>query len=203
MDRGLARAALIAIPALAGLFYGLSFSALRPLSAALTGMAVYWGLLAVAIGRRGGWSLKPRWPGWAATIGLAVPTLAALAVGATMLPQLSAHVLALVVLAALLNGTLEEAFWRGALIPHPDIRAAIAATGLFTLWHLAPAIALAEIVPRGHAALLVPAGLGFGAVAIWARMTSGSAGTGAIAHVLTNLGTFSLLAATHGAPSFP
>ena len=64
MDRRLAGAALIATPLLALIFRGLGASGLRPLTACLVALAIYWGLLALALRFSGGWSLRPRLVSW-------------------------------------------------------------------------------------------------------------------------------------------
>lgn len=198
MNRPLGIGALLLIPALAGLFHLLGQSALRPLTGYLLGMAVYWALLALALVRCGGWSLRPRAPGLPVTLALvALVGAAAWAWGGT-LAALSPPVLVVVACAAALNGTLEEAFWRGALIPDPGPWAQIGAGLLFLTWHLAPA---SGALPGGQdgarlllgAALIVPPMMA-------ARLASGTAGAGAVAHALVNLLAFSALAAGHGRP---
>lgn len=202
MDRRLAGAALIATPLLALIFRGLGASGLRPLTACLVALAIYWGLLALALRFSGGWSLRPRWPGRAVGLVLVSCVTGMAAVGAGALAGLSAHVLAVVVLAGLINGHLEEAFWRGALVPHlgPDPAAgdalrAVPAVLLFGLWHFAPAAA--PLTLPGGAMAMVLGATALGAILMAARLFSGTAGAGAIAHALINIFAFAMLASTN------
>lgn len=203
MNRRLALAALIAIPLLALVFRGLGATGLRPLTAYLAALAVYWGLLGLALWLCGGWSLRPRWPGWPVALLLGLTVAAMAAGGAQALTGLSGHVLVVVVLAAAINGHLEEAFWRGALIPDPGpggVWPVVPAVLLFGLWHLAPAAAstsdAAIDMPGGAPAMILGATL-LGALFMAARLRSGTAGAGAIAHALVNLFGFGVLAATN------
>lgn len=200
MDRGLAMATLFAIPALAVLFYLLAESSPRPLVAYLIAMATYWLLLGLAIWG-GGWSLALRWPPiWlTALVTLALVLLSVWALPAAL--RLSPHVLIVVTVAAVLNGTLEEAFWRGALVP--DLvrgSGAILPVLLFAAWHLAPAAGLSHLDAPGGAVGLVVAALALGIVMMALRLTTGTAGAAAVVHVLVNLGTFSIFAARNPAP---
>lgn len=206
MDRRLAGAALIATPLLALIFRGLGVSGLRPLTACLVALAIYWGLLALALRFSGGWSLRPRWPGRAVGLVLVSCVTGMAAVGAGALAGLSAHVLAVVVLAGLINGHLEEAFWRGALVPDlgpdlgPDPAAgdalrAVPAVLLFGLWHFAPAAA--PLTLPGGAVAMVLCATALGAILMAARLFSGTAGAGAIAHALINIFAFAMLASTN------
>ncbi|MDQ7776479.1 CPBP family glutamic-type intramembrane protease [Paracoccus aminovorans] len=198
MNRALALAVLAAIPALAALFHLLGRSGLRPLDAHLAGLATYWALLALALARCGGWSLRLRRPSAAATLALAALVLAAALRWGTAPAQLSPGVLVVAALAAAANGALEEAFWRGALLPRPGRGAALAAGALFVAWHLAPA-AGAALSGQDAARLLAGAAL-IAPVMTAARLSSGTAGTGALAHALVNFWVFSALAAANGHP---
>mgnify|MGYP000611947117 CR=1 FL=1 len=95
MDRRLAGAALIATPLLALIFRGLGASGLRPLTACLVALAIYWGLLALALRFSGGWSLRPRWPGRAVGLVLVSCVTGMAAVGAGALAGLALGVFAL------------------------------------------------------------------------------------------------------------
>ena len=197
MDRKLALAALVAVPALAGLFHLLAGAGLRPLSAALIGLAAYWLLLALGIAR-GGWSLRPRLPPWPVALACIVPAMLLVAAAFPYLLRLSPPVLAVVALAALLNGTLEEAFWRGALVPRlgpGDWSGAVAPVLLFALWHVAPAVIAARLDAPGGGAGMILGALALGWLAMAARLGSGSAGFGAMLHALVNLCTFGVIAA--------
>lgn len=205
MDRGLALSALVAIPGLAALFHLLARSGLRPLDACLLGLSAYWLLLVIGLGR-GGWSLRLRVPPISIALACLLPALLLAAFALPALSRLSPHVLAVVALAAALNGTLEEAFWRGALVRRlgpGDRGKAVVPVLLFALWHLAPATALAKLdMPGGAAGMILGAAL-LGALAMAARLGSGSAGFPALCHVLVNLATFGILAATNGWPALP
>ena len=196
MNRALGIGALLLIPVLALMFHGLGQSGLRVMTGYLLGMAVYWALLALALVRCGRWSLHLRPPGLAVTLALAgLVAAAAWTWGGTLL-QLSPHVLAAVIVTALLNGTLEEAFWRGALIPDPGLWAQIGACLLFVAWHVAPGALLAG---QDALRLLLGAAL-IAPFMLAARLGSGTAGAGALAHALVNVLAFSALAAGHGRP---
>lgn len=199
MNRRLALLALIAIPALALIFRLMGESGLRPLTAYLVALAIYWALLAIALMLCPGWSLRMRLPAWPVTVLLALTALNMAILGGHAVLGLSPHVLATVLLAALINGHLEEAFWRGALVPDlapDDGRRAIPAVLLFGLWHLAPAAASGIHMPGGPPAMILGATV-LGALFMAARLTSGTAGAGAIAHALVNLFAFAVLAATN------
>lgn len=200
MHRPLALAALLAIPVLAALFHGLRASPLRPLSGHLAGLALYWTLLALALARCGGWSLRLRPPSAAVLLALAALVLACALWAGTAPARLSWPVLAAVALAALINGTLEEAFWRGALIPRPGPGAQALAAALFVLWHLAPAVGAAGLdMPGGAGGILAGAAL-IAPLMMAARLSSGTAGAGALAHVLANFLVFARIAADNGMP---
>ncbi|MTH76502.1 CPBP family glutamic-type intramembrane protease [Paracoccus aestuariivivens] len=206
MDRHLARAALVAIPVLAVLFHRLALSGLRPLTACMIGLAVYWSCLMIALLWRRAWSLRPRWPGYWIGLPLMALVLFAAIASAGDLARLSSHVLAAVLICAAINGTLEEAFWRGALVPHirsGEEAEALKAVGLFTLWHVAPAATLVALdAPGGIAGMLVGA-LVLGGLGMAARISSTTAGFGAICHVVLNICTFGVLAATNRTAPFP
>ncbi|MDS9467166.1 CPBP family glutamic-type intramembrane protease [Paracoccus sp. MBLB3053] len=192
MDRRLGLVAGMTIPFLALLFWVLTRS-FSPVTGYFLGLCIYWMLLAVGILLHPRWSMKPRWPAhWAV---LAFALLIGLAFFATSrhMSVLSPHVAFLVLCSALLNGTLEEAFWRGALVPDlgaGDWRRALMPLGLFTLWHIAPAAGVRDLsLPGGSMGMLVAAAI-FGVAAMAARLSSGTAGASAIGHVLVNLSTF-------------
>lgn len=200
MNWRLALAAAGAIPLLAALFWLLGHSGLRPLTGYLMGLAVYWALLALALACCGGWSLRPRLPGPATALALSGLVLAAALWQGAALWRLSPGVLATVVLAAAVNGALEEAFWRGALIPRAggggQMPAVVLAALLFVLWHLAPALG-AQLAGQDAVRLLAGAAL-IAPFMLAARLSSGTAGAGAVAHGLVNLAAFAGLAAGNG-----
>jgi len=201
MNRGLALATLAAIPVLAWIFHQLGhLEGLRPLTAIAIGLGLYWTLIVGALWHCDGWSLRPYLPPGLTLLALTA-FVAACALWAGTAPlQLSAHVSGAVALAALINGTLEEAFWRGALIPRPGPSAQAVATGLFILWHLAPALAMARLdAPGGGVGTILGAAV-IAPFLMAARLSSGTAGAGAIAHVLVNFLVFARLAAANGIP---
>jgi len=200
MDRPLTLLALVAIPLLAAVFYGLT-RMLAPMTGYALGLGLYWALLATALAWRcdaatlRGW-LVVRWPGaWVGTLCVLAPAIL-LGVGALALYEvpLAAAVLALVVLGAVLNGTLEELFWRGAILPRPGLRAAIAAVVLFTGWHLA-LLAAQGVTVAGGPMVLLGGAAALGIIWMAARLRSGTPGIGILSHVALNLGAFAELAA--------
>ncbi|WP_134678370.1 CPBP family glutamic-type intramembrane protease [Paracoccus ravus] len=206
MDRRLALAAVLAIPVLSAIFALIAASGLRPLSGALLGMSFYWLLLAAALWNRGGWSLCPRWPGGRLALAFGGTALFLAWTGLPGLAALSPHVAALAIIAGLSNGCLEEAFWRGALVPRlgrRHWRAGIAPVLLFALWHVAPAMLLRRLDLPGGAVIMALAALFFGALAMTLRLASGSAGLGAILHVLASISVFAHAAAINGTSRFP
>jgi hypothetical protein len=197
MNRRLGIGALILIPVLAVMFHLLGRSGLRPLTGYLVGLMAYWALLALALRLTGdGWSLRPRAPHAPALLALlALVGAAAWAWGSTI-TALSPHVLLGVAVAASINGTLEEGFWRGALIPKAGPLAQLGACLLFLLWHLAPAAGAVlsgqdQLRPLLGATLIAP-------FMMAARLSSGTAGAGALAHAMVNFFAFAALAAGHG-----
>lgn len=205
MNRALARQALALIPVMALVFWGLT-RLLPPVTGYALALVVYWGLLIVALRRHGGWSLVPRWPGVPAILlFLGVLALAAWD-GLAALPLLSPHVLVLVLIFSALNGPLEEAFWRGALMPQlRDWRPALMPGLIFIAWHLAPLAGAVTLMPPGEAVLKLIGGAALLAIpAMAARLCSGTAGAGGIGHALVNGLTFAAVAASApGAPVLP
>ncbi len=197
MDRRLGQIAPVAILALAVLFHLLT-RVMAPLTGYFVALLLYWLLLGVALWRCRGWSLRLVRPHGAVIAAFAAIILAALWLGRDCLAPLSPGVMAAVIAAAVLNGTLEEAFWRGALVR--DLRpgdwlGALPPLALFILWHVAPAAGAARLVsPCTDMNMLLAAAI-LGVPAMAARLTSGTAGAGALGHVLVNLATFWILAA--------
>lgn len=200
MDRRLALAAVAAIPLLALGFF-LFTTWLPPLAGYLAGGVLYWGLLALALGltsRSRHVPMALRWPGWplaSLAAAFAAGTAFAGFSGATVY-GLPGWALAACIACAVINGTLEEVFWRGALLPaaRPGLRVLGLALGLFVAWHLALLTARGITLTGGAAGLLLGAAA-FGALATALRVRTGSAGAPALAHVLFNIGAFSELAA--------
>lgn len=195
MDRRLACAALVLIGPLALMFRALT-QWLPPVSGFALGLALYWLLLGLALWRRPGWSLRLRPPGAVAITGFALLLVLAAPVGLPALARLSPQVLAAVVLSAALNGVLEEAFWRGAMMPRARGWGDSVAPGtIFLLWHLAPLAGALAFLPTTVAAAQLLGGAALLALpAIAARLRGGSSGSGALGHALVNLMTFAAVA---------
>lgn len=196
----LALAMLLAIPFLAGAFWALT-GAMVPLLGYGLGLCLYWSLLAGLILWSGDLPrllgmADVRSPGPAIGAMLVLPVVATGAVAMSTLGQVAVPtaVLLLAALAALVNATLEEAFWRGALIPAPDREAVIVATALFAAWHVALVFARDVAVPGGPALLLIGAAA-LGAVWMAARLRTGALGAGVMSHFGVNLFGFAELAA--------
>lgn len=191
------------IPALAALFLTLT-ALLPPLAGHVTALALYWLVLAVVTWRTLGRTevlrlLQPRPPG-AALIALAGVPVVVLAGSVMLAPGAAALPLAIlpaIALAALLNGTIEELFWRGAILARPDglppDREGIAAAWLlFTVWHMAVLFSRGVVLPGGPVTLLAGAAV-LGAIWMAMRLRSGTAGAGIAAHVALNLFGFTEL----------
>ncbi len=95
---------------------------------------------------------------------------------------------------ALVSGTLEEVFWRGALIPVPDREAVVASWALFTAWHVVFIFARGVDHLGGGAGLILGAAL-MGAIWLALRLQTGVLGPGIAAHVAFNLFLFTDLTA--------
>ena len=200
MDRRLAAGALLAIPLLYLLLLGLS-SAIPPLAAWALGLLAYWAGLGAALWA---WSdhdtlaelLVARSPGWLITLFLALPPILLGAVTLRLLGSapLPFHILLAAGLGAILNATLEELFWRGALLPRPTPGAAAGALGLFTLFHLAWLGARGLETGAGPLAPVLAA-LALGGVWTAARLATGTLGAGILSHAAFNLFAFAGVAA--------
>lgn len=197
MDRRLGWIALALIPPMAGLFHLLSLTR-HPLTGYLIGMGVYWLLLIAALVWRGCWPWRIGRPALWTVLGFAALLGLALWMGRDCLDRLSPLVMAAVVASALLNGFLEEGFWRGALIPglgRGDWGRALAPLGLFVLWHLAPMAGQGRIAHACNDVNMLLAAALLGVPAMGARLSSGSAGAGALGHAALNLAAFWIIAA--------
>jgi hypothetical protein len=176
---------------------------MAPIHGYMIGLAVYWlavllPLCLIKLGPAGMIAaLRPRWPGWP---GLGLLALPVVALAAKVLPDgsfaaLPGALVLWVVVGALVNGTLEEAFWRGALLEAaPSRPALIASLGLFTAWHLA-LLAARQVELTGGAPALLGGAAALGAIWLYGRAVSGTAGAGALGHVGVNLFAFADLAA--------
>lgn len=197
MDRRLGWIALALILPMAGLFHLLSRTP-RPVTGYFLGMLVYWLLLVGALAWRGRWPLRIRRPAGWTILGFAALLGLALWMGRDCLAPLSPLVMAAVAASALANGFLEEAFWRGALVPDlgpGDWGRALAPLGLFVLWHLAPMAGHARIAHACNDVNMLLAAAVLGIPAMGARLSSGSAGAGALGHAAVNLAAFWIIAA--------
>lgn len=199
MDWRLALTVLAALPVFAALFHWLSLW-LGPLAGQLAGMALYWAglaalsLLALAPGDRTVLLAQARAPRWlAVTAFVPVVVMAWVALGALGESTMPAVLLLVVGVAALLNGTLEELFWRGALIPAPDREAVLVGWALFVAWHVTYGF-VQGAEPWASAGLVLGAAL-MGAVWMALRLRTGSLTAGIAAHVAFNLFAFADLAA--------
>lgn len=194
-DAALGWAALAAIPVLLGLVLWLS-AALSPLLGWALGLVAYWGFLGGALWARADpdWLAEWLWarsPGRLVTLLLALPAIGLGAVTMRALGQdpLPAHLLWAAAIAAVVDATLEELFWRGALIPEPTPRSAALSLGLFTLAHAIwlGASGLRTGAPPGTA---LAAALALGGVWTASRLLSGTVGAGILSHAGLNLFAF-------------
>lgn len=200
MDRALAVAILVAIPALAVVAATLT-GILPPLAGYATTLAVYWGLLvALTLWRLDAARLRAlvsyRHPGPAVLALCILPVLGTAAAALVALASEGfppAWLVLAAALWALMNGTIEEVFWRGALLPRPAGAAPWIALALFTGWHLSLLAARGVDVTGGALGLLGGAAI-LGAVFTVARLRSGGVTLGAATHIGVNLFAFTELA---------
>lgn len=118
-------------------------------------------------------------------VGALVPVLGTLSLGA----------LGAATLVALINGTLEEAAWRGAYLEtfaQRPVLGFVTSVVLFTLWHV-PLALVAGVDFPGGAVMLVGGAAGLGLIWTAIAWRTGRIGWVIIAHVLTNLLAFSAL----------
>ena len=199
MDRNAARAILIAIPVLALAFYVFT-RVLPPFWGYGAALAFYWfGVLLPLIVWRNGFQ-KTRFalttPGkWLTALNLfPILVIAGVAISALSQTPLAVHVLAAVGVAAILNGTLEEVFWRGTLLQDDaGSTEQIGQIVLFTGWHIALLFAAGIVLTGGPLALFGGAALG-GALWTLARMQTGAIGFCILCHIGLNLFAFTELA---------
>lgn len=198
MNRTAARLIACLVPAFAVAFYVLTRT-MTPIWGYFAALAVYWVALIVLITRYWG-SARPdlsfRLPNpW--VYGVQLVMLLGVAVAAGLAISQQPAVLAfvpLIAVIAVMNGTLEEVFWRGVLLPDPTKHDAAVALALFVGWHLALLAATGVQVTGGALGLL--GGAFFGGL-LWtlARLQTGKVGFGIGAHVLLNLFAFTELTA--------
>lgn len=191
MDRSLARIALIAIPFLGLMFYALT-RIMPPLTGYALGNILYWlGLLTLLLSRHDPATLRvwltPRWPGPVIGALLVLPVAILLVIATLALREapLTPLILLGLALGALCNGTLEELFWRRAILPEPRRNAVILAWTLFTGWHLALLTAAGVSITGGPLTLMAGAAV-LGAIWMTSRLRTGTVGAGAISHICVN-----------------
>jgi membrane protease YdiL (CAAX protease family) len=205
MDRRLALGALLAIPVLYLLCRALS-AALGPLAGGGVALMAYWAGLGAALRLTQDPDhlrelLVAQRPGRLVTVMLALPVLA---LGALTLRQmgqvaLPPHLVIAAALGAILHATLEETFWRGALLPRLSAGPAALALALYWVFHLAwLGWAGVQIGPAPWVVLVAPLALG----GVWtaARLTSGTLGAAILSHAGVALFLF-LLAMIEAQPA--
>lgn len=200
MNWPLALIMLAAILPGAGAFHLLT-GWLSPLAGYAAGLGLYWLLIGTLALRTLDPAARttlfaharpPRLLGLAAFVPVVVLAWIALAsLEASAFPPV---LLLVVAMFALVNGALEELFWRGALIPAPDREAVVVSLGLFTAWHVVFAFARGVDSLGGGAGLIAGAAL-MGSVWLALRLRTGTLGPGIAAHVAFNLFAFADLAA--------
>lgn len=195
MDRRLAIAVIIGTPVLAVVMFALT-RIIGPLAGYMMAMVLYWLALWVAlfffINRT---ALAPLWRvGTVDLLSLGLVAVPAALIGVTGLitfftGNAPLWTLALVVVFAVINGTLEEVFWRGAILPRPSRWATLGAVGLFGTYHLAY-LAAAGIGLTGGALLFLIAAAAIGGLWMIARLRTGGLFLPILGHIGVNLGTF-------------
>ncbi|MEM9786734.1 MAG: CPBP family glutamic-type intramembrane protease [Pseudomonadota bacterium] len=199
MDRHAALAVLAAIPVLAAVFY-YATRLMPPLQGYLFGLGIYWFcVLTPLIIWRGGFGnvryrliLPQPWL-LALNAALILGVCIAAVVGLQTTP-LPLFILTAVACAAVINGSLEEIFWRGKLLSDDADRTALSLQLiLFVGWHVALLFAGGVVVTGGALGLLGGAAIG-GLLWTWARVQTGSVGFNILCHVGLNLFAFTELA---------
>ncbi|PID36052.1 MAG: hypothetical protein CR993_06750 [Rhodobacterales bacterium] len=204
---------LAALLLLAAAFYGLTRT-MTPLIGYILALALYWLILTALILRfkdsRSFTSLLHSRPApLILHIGLMLLLLALATVSIPMVLAAppSAALISVAIIAALINGTLEETFWRGVALPPGPVRAPDFAANLilFTLWHVTTLFATGIIRPgadslSSHATSMLTGAFVLGLIALGLRHWSSGAGLAARLHVGVNLLAFTALAATNPLP---
>jgi membrane protease YdiL (CAAX protease family) len=203
MNRRLALIALAAIPVLAALFYLLT-RALTPLWGYALGLCLYWVFLATLLlvsttSTDRAQLLTAQPAGRLITLLCILPVLGLGLFTMDALGALPPIMLVGIAVCAVLNGFLEELFWRGALVPDPTPGIAALAVGLFTGWHLALLTAHGITLTGGAFGLLMGAAA-LGTIWMAARLYSGTVGLSALSHAGVNLFAFIQLAADNLPP---
>ncbi len=189
-----------AIPLLAMAFQGLT-QLLPPLAGYGMGLCLYWLVIGTAVlltttpSDRAALMVL-RMPGRGLVLLGLLPVVALGWVALGTLQSVSLPVVAflLIAAAALVNGTLEELFWRGAILPRPDREGIAVALALFVALHVALLFAQG-ITLRGGPLALLGGALVLGAIWMAMRLRSGTVGAGMAGHVAVNLFAFTDLVA--------
>lgn len=203
MNRRLALAALAAIPVLAVVFYVLT-RALTPLWGYALGLCIYWVFLATALFVSTSASDRARLltaqpAGRLITLLCILPVVGLGLFAMDALGALPPIMLVAIAVCAIVNGFLEELFWRGALVPDPTPGIAALAVGLFTAWHVALLTSEGITLTGGAFGLLMGSAL-LGTIWMAARLYSGTVGLSALSHAGVNLFAFIQLAADNLPP---
>lgn len=176
----------------------------------LFSIVLYWAFFCIPVivlhlGRAGlrdltsiGLERGQRWVVWLLAVQVA---LVAVGTTVTMHTELVMGVIGLAMLMALVNGTLEEAAWRGGFYRvFDDNRALGFVLGLclFTLWHVPLALAHDIDYGGGGAAALIGGAFVLGLVWSIVVWRTGSIFWVSLAHVATNVIAFSALFSSNG-----
>jgi CAAX protease family protein len=201
---------LIILPFTFGLFQLTTFF-LGPKWGYITGFLGYWfyclltaRLLAGGDRKyfKGMWD-QQRENKYAKWIGLAafIPVLGVFFV--SFLPNVAALTLstgALLIFTVVLNGIIEELYWRGLyLLEYPNNARIgfVLSTILFGAWHISLWFARGVVYKDGFSAL-VGGALGLGLIWVWVARTSGNLRAVVPAHILTNLFALTALFVDNG-----
>lgn len=202
MDRHAAWAVMAAMPPLAIVFY-VATRMLTPMAGYVLGLAVYWFCVLIPlILWRGGFRRINYRLVLPERLQIVLNAVLILGVGGAAFVALQDRplpfwILGIVLCASIINGTLEETFWRGTLLKDNASLGLLALQlGMFTSWHLALLFAHGIALTGGAAALLGGAAAG-GALWTWSRAQTGSIGFGVRCHVILNLFAFTELAANN------
>lgn len=194
-DARFALVAAAAIPILFVLVLWVS-SGLSPLLGWALGLVAYWAVMGGALLRwaDGDWLaewLGARSPGRLVALCLGAPVLLLGATTLRLLGQESVPGVLIIAaaIAAVVNATLEELFWRGAMIPEPTPRSAALSLGLFTLAHLIW-LGARGLETGGPPWAALAGALAMGGVWTASRLLSGTLGAGVLSHAGFNLFAF-------------
>ena len=207
MNSQAAKAIMLLMPLLAAAFY-LFTRIMPPLLGYAAALAFYWcvALVPLIIWQRhkADYARRLIWPDLWVTLLMTVMLIsvsvtAYIAFGASVLPLWALPIIAII---ALLNGTLEEVFWRGTMLTEDakDRDFAIV-LGLFVVWHLALLFQSGVAVTGGALGLL--GGAFFGGL-LWtlARKQTNAIGFCIASHIALNLFAFTELASQNATQLF-